>query len=72
MYETLKEARNAIPKHVGLAGKSRFSFRGISLKTALPVPYRTTPEKPTMQKLCAHDSMYLELEPHTLTRVRRV
>jgi len=35
---------------------------------ALPVPYRTTPEKPTFQSLCHHDKMYLELEPHLLTR----
>jgi len=54
MYEMLKEVRKSIPKHVGLA--------------ALPVPFRTTHEKPTMQKLCKHDAMYLELEPHTLTR----
>jgi len=35
---------------------------------ALPVPYRTTVEKPTMQSLCAHEKMYMELEPHLLTR----
>jgi len=35
---------------------------------ALPVPYRTTVEKPTMQTLCAHDKMYMELEPHLMTR----
>jgi len=55
MYEVLKDARTVVHKHVGLA--------------ALPTPYRTTHEKPTMQKLCKHDAMYLELEPHTLTRM---
>eukprot|EP01087_Luapelamoeba_hula_P003544 TRINITY_DN1335_c0_g1_i1.p1 TRINITY_DN1335_c0_g1~~TRINITY_DN1335_c0_g1_i1.p1 ORF type:complete len:344 (-),score=61.80 TRINITY_DN1335_c0_g1_i1:21-1052(-) len=36
---------------------------------ALPVPYRTTSEKPTFQSLCSHtDKMYMELEPHTCTR----
>jgi len=35
---------------------------------ALPVPYRTSAEKPTMQTLCDHDKMYMQLEPHLLTR----
>lgn len=55
MYEYLKEAKKVIPPHVGLA--------------ALPVPFRTTAEKPTFQSLCHHEAMYLELEPHTHTRM---
>jgi len=54
MYEMLKDVKQHIPPGVGLA--------------ALPVPYRTTKEHPTMQSLCTHDAMYLELEPHTHTR----
>jgi len=55
MFEYLKEAKKSLPANVGLA--------------ALPVPYRTTSEKPTMQSLCRHEAMYLELEPYTLTRL---
>jgi len=54
MYEYLKEAKKVLPPHVGLA--------------ALPVPYKTTAEKPTFQSLCRHEAMYLELEPYTHTR----
>jgi len=35
---------------------------------ALPVPYRTTDEKPTFQCLCPHERVYMELEPHLCTR----
>jgi len=55
MYDMLIDVKKQLPAGVGLA--------------ALPVPYRTTKEHPTMQSLCQHDAMYLELEPHTLTRV---
>lgn len=35
---------------------------------ALPVPYKTTEEKPNFQALCCEKNMYSELEPYTLTR----
>jgi len=35
---------------------------------ALPVPFNTTPQLPTMQALCPVDKMYTVLEPHTCTR----
>jgi len=35
---------------------------------ALPVPYRTTEEKPTFQNLGPLEHCYTELEPHLLTR----
>jgi len=35
---------------------------------ALPVPYRTTEEKPTFQSLSDPDKLYLELEYHLCTR----
>jgi len=54
MYPVLQEIRKVLPNNVYLA--------------ALPVPYATTPENLTFQSLCQHDKMYLELEPHTLTR----
>lgn len=35
---------------------------------ALPVPYRTTEERPTFQSLCGREDMYVGLEPYLCTR----
>jgi len=54
MLPMLKKIREKVPKECYVA--------------ALPVPFKTTPEKPTFQSLCNESKMYMELEPHTHTR----